>query len=236
MKRKNKIRVMAIFLSFLIVLPIFTPLFCCRCRHKQETTEVKTTTETTEMVDLSKEEDATETIIETEPQKSEIDILYEQMHREVSEIPYDYTNEKKEWFIAYKEILNNYPKEMYTTIYDIFSEREINLLFRVVQAEVGNYDFISKCNVASVIFNRHYYFQANISSILFANNQFETITNGLYLKVEVDEDTILACEYVFIFGDTTNGAMFFDSTNGNSWAAHNKVFIFRDSAGHDFYR
>ena len=162
--------------------------------------------------------------------------IYDRLNQEISAIPYDYTTEKREWFITYKNIIDKYPKAMFVTIYDVFPDEELDLLFRVVQAEVGDFDFMSKANVASVIFNRHYHFKTNLSSVLLAENQFSTIDNGRYLEVEIDEDTILACEYLFLFGDTTNGAMYFDSTNGNSWAAHNREFIFRDSAGHDFYK
>ena len=68
-----------------------------------------------------------------------------------------------------------------------------------------------------------------MSEILIPS-QFSTISNGSIHKVAVDETTILACEYVFMFGDTTGGALFFDS-NG----ALNYKFVFNDGA-HNFYK
>lgn len=146
--------------------------------------------------------------------------------------------DKREWFIAYKEIVSEYenildPPE---TIYDYFNEEELDLLFRVVQAEVGDeWEFIHKANVANVIFNRLYSESRDfkdcdsLSEVLVAD-QFCTVRNGNYKKVEVSDVTILACEYAFMIEDTTNGALFFDN-NGSL----NYEFINNDGA-HNFYK
>lgn len=87
--------------------------------------------------------------------KNDFDIAVEEMNQKMSEI--ESIQDKKEWFIAYKSIIDEYsyildPPE---TIYDYFTNEELDLLFRVVQAEIGDeYSFEQKCNVASVIFNR----------------------------------------------------------------------------------
>lgn len=65
---------------------------------------------------------------------------------------------------------------------------------------------------------------------ILTGDQFQPISDGRYKNVEVSEDTILACEYVFIFGDTTNGCLFFDS-NGKL----NYQFVKNDGA-HNFYK
>ena len=139
---------------------------------------------------------------------------------------------KKEWFIAYKKMINDYSNvlDKPESIYDYYTEEELSLLFHVVQAEIGDYTFEQKCNVASVIFNRleHEQFNNTIHEIL-TSDQFSTISNGRIHNVTVDEETILACEYVFMFGDTTDGALFFDS-NG----ALNYRYLFNDGA-HNFY-
>ena len=114
----------------------------------------------------------------------------------------------------------------------VFSEDELDLLFRVVQAEVGDeYSFEPKVNVASVIFNRleHERFPDTLSEIL-VYNQFSPISDGRYKEIEVSEDTILACEYAFQAEDITNGCLFFDSNN-----TLNYQFVFNDSA-HNFYK
>ena len=138
---------------------------------------------------------------------------------------------KKEWFLRYKEFMDscNY-EDKPETIYDCFSEQELNLLFKVVQAEIGDYTFEQKVNVANVIYNRihHGQFGETLSSVLIPS-QFATISNGRINRVKVDGDTILACEYAFLFADTTNGALFFDSDG-----SLNYEFLFYDGA-HNFY-
>ena len=139
--------------------------------------------------------------------------------------------DKKEWYLKYKAFIDDCKYEdKHETIYDCFTEQELDLLFRVVQAEIGDYSFEQKVNVANVIFNRiaHEKFGDTLKDIL-APSQFATISNGRINRVTVDEDTILACEYVFMFGDTTGGALFFDSNN-----ALNYKLLFSDGA-HNFY-
>ena len=140
---------------------------------------------------------------------------------------------KEEYFIAYKSIIARYPQitQGHETIYDAFTEEELSLLFKVVQAEIGDYSFEQKCNVVSVIFNRmtHDRFPNTLTEIL-SYDQFESISNGMYEKVQIDETTILACEYVYIFG-VTNNCVFFDS-NGN--LSHYQ-YVFNDGA-HNFYK
>lgn len=163
----------------------------------------------------------------------EIDTAIEEMNQKMAEI--ESIEDKKEWFIAYKSIIEEYsyiidPPE---TIYEYFTEEELDLLFHVVQAEIGDecYSFEQKANVASVVFNRLYHekFPDALSEIL-VYDQFSPISNGRYKEVEVSEDTILACEYAFEIEDTTDGCLFFDSNN-----TLNYQFVFNDSA-HNFYK
>lgn len=163
----------------------------------------------------------------------EIDTAIEEMNQKMAEI--ESIENKKEWFIAYKSIIEEYsyiidPPE---TIYEYFTEEELDLLFHVVQAEIGDecYSFEQKANVASVVFNRLYHekFPDALSEIL-VYDQFSPISNGRYKEVEVSEDTILACEYAFEIEDTTDGCLFFDSNN-----TLNYQFVFDDGA-HNFYK
>lgn len=113
---------------------------------------------------MQKVEVLNEKIIGTQPTikvkelKSRYDITIDKMNQKMEEIKS--IEDKKEWFIAYKSIVEEYsyiidPPE---TIYDYFSKEELDLLFYVVQAEVGDeYSFESKVNVANVIFNRFYH-------------------------------------------------------------------------------
>lgn len=159
------------------------------------------------------------------------------MQKEMQQI--EHIKDKKEWFIEYKKIISKYsntidPPE---TIYDYYTIDELNFIFRVVQAEIGDeYSFIEKCNVASVIFNRieNKEFGNNVNEIL-TSDQFSTIKNKKYLNVEISEDTILACEYAFMIEDTTDGCLYFESGNNKIHAAYAKE-VFTDKAGHTFYK
>lgn len=149
-------------------------------------------------------------------EEAELIMALENMNAKMASL--DAIEDTQEWFITYKNIVEEYsyvldPPE---SIYDYYSEEEINKLFGVVQAEVGDeYTFEQKCNVASVIFNRIYcnedsFARQNTLSDALTSDQFATINNGRYKQVEVSETTKLACEYVFMFGSTTE-ALFFDS-------------------------
>ena len=161
----------------------------------------------------------------------EIDKAIEEMNQKMAEI--ESIEDKKEWFISYKNIIDEYsyiidPPE---TIYDCFTEKELDLLFRVVQAEVGDeYSFEQKVNVASVIFNRlkHERFPDNLTEILVFD-QFSPISDGRYEKVNITENTILACEYAFMIEDTADGCLFFDSDETLNYKP-----VFKDGA-HNFY-
>lgn len=164
--------------------------------------------------------------------KNNYDTVLREIERKMESL--NNIGDKKEWFLEYKSIIEEYgnlfgPPEK---IYDYFSDKELDLLFRVVQAEIGDeqYSFEQKVNVASVIFNRldHEKFPNSLIDILVAD-QFETILNGRYLEVNIMEDTILACEYAFGIEDTAKGCLFFDSNN-----TLNYKYIFFDGA-HNFY-
>lgn len=190
--------------------------------------------------DVAAQEESTEQINEDKEKVQEV-VKEEKSELEIAQGEYDIKlanlsqmNLSKEgWFKEYKILVDEYSYILNKpeTIYDKFTQPELDLLFRVVQAEIGSeYSFEQKCNVVSVIYNRlaDERFGNTISEIL-VSHQFSTISNGAIYKVTVDEKTKLACEYVYLFGDTTNGALFFDS-NGRL----NYQFVFNDGA-HNFY-
>lgn len=150
-------------------------------------------------------------------------------------------NDKMEWFKNYKLIQKEYEEyiDIEQSIYDVYSENELALLFSIVETEVrGDTYFCEKANVASVIFNRieNDIFPNTLYDVLTQKNQFSSYSSNAYKNVEVNETTIIACEYAFQIEDTTKGALWFDSTNGNSWASKNRTYIFTDNVGHTFYK
>ena len=140
--------------------------------------------------------------------------------------------DKKGWFLSYKELIDLHsdvldPPE---TIYETYTEDEIYLIQRCVETECHGGDFDSKCNVASVIFNRveNSEFGDDITEVITAENQFA------YEKKKISEDTKLAVEYVFLIGDTTNGCIAFHS-NEKREKFNNWDYAFTDSIEHNFY-
>lgn len=139
----------------------------------------------------------------------------------------------KERFLAYKELYQEYdgyldPPE---TVYDKFTEEEIYLMQRCIETECFGADFDSKCNIASVILNRleDGRFGKTITDIITYPNQFA------YGRKSIEEDSILALEYVSMFGDTTKGALYFHS-NQTTKTFNGANFLFRDDVGHNFYK
>lgn len=187
-------------------------------------------------------------VIEESISKAQVDVIskrqLDKIQEAVTKINALDTSDTKEWFKNYKEIEREYSEwvDPDESIYDYFNSYELELLFRIVETEVrGDTYFDEKVNVASVIFNRigHDDFPMTLTDILTQRSpspQFSSYISGAYKNVEVTNTTILACEYAFQFGDTTNGALYFDSTNGNSWADKNREFLFKDNVGHSFYK
>lgn len=140
--------------------------------------------------------------------------------------------DNEEWFIAYKDLIEEYSEwvDPPETIYDYYTEDEIYLMQRCIETETFEQDFDSKVNVASVILNR-------IESDEFANEVSEIIVKGQFAfgRENISENTVLALEYAFMIGDTTDGALYFHS-NPKTETFNGAEFIFTDTAGHHFYK
>lgn len=140
--------------------------------------------------------------------------------------------DKKEWFLAYKEFIEKYPEyDRPQSIYEKYTEDEIYLMQRVIETEVYGCDFEAKTHVASVILNRiegDNKFPNDATTVCTAPGQF------VYSRKQISEDTKLALEYAEEIEDTTNGALYFNSMAPmDSW--NGRELIFTDDAGHSFY-
>lgn len=140
--------------------------------------------------------------------------------------------DNEEWFIAYKDLIEEYSEwvDPPETIYNYYTEDEVYLMQRCIETETFEADFDSKVNVASVILNR-------IESDEFANEVSEIIVKGQFAfgRENISENTVLALEYAFMIGDTTDGALYFHS-NPKTVTFNGAEFIFTDDAGHHFYK
>lgn len=175
-------------------------------------------------------EQAEKEVKEKKPKKSKKQIKKEEFESRLNNI--DNISDNEEWFIEYKELLSKYAEWIYLpeTVFDVFTEDEVNLICRMVETECYGQDFDPKVNVACVAFNRLYSenFGDTITEIITRPKQFA------YGRTKISEDTILAVEYAFMFGDTTQGALFFHSMKKTE-TFNKRKYIFTDNAGHHFY-
>lgn len=141
-------------------------------------------------------------------------------------------SDNKEWFIAYKELINEYSEwiDPPESIYDVYTSNEIYLMQRCIETETFEQSFNSKVNVASVILNR-------IESGEFGDDVNDIITPGqfAYGRKNISEDTVLALEYAYMIGDTTNGSLYFHSMSYRPRFS-GASYVFTDDAGHHFYK
>jgi len=139
-----------------------------------------------------------------------------------------------QYMAEYNSILQNYAQYLnITTMYDLFSEKDIEYLERCVETETfGGEDFQSKVNIAHVIINRMMddeRFPSTISEVVTAPGQFA------YGKREISPMTIAACEYASMNIDTTDGALWFHSGKKTN-TFNGAEYMFTDNSGHHFYK
>lgn len=95
------------------------------------------------------------------------------------------------------------------------SEKEYEILLRIVEAEATDEDVKGKMLVANVVLNRvaSDRFPNDIESVVFQKSkgkyQFSPLKDGRYYKVEISDTTRLAVDRVLAGEDESMGALFF---------------------------
>jgi len=100
-----------------------------------------------------------------------------------------------------------------------YSDKELDLLARLIRAEAENQPFNAKVGVGAVVVNRvkSDKFPNDISSVIYEKNQFTPTMNGMINK-PATEETIKAAKEALNGVDPTNGALFFfDTSAQSSW-------------------
>lgn len=191
----------------------------------------------TELIVVEEEENEEENKIEemeVEETESDTEDFYEVKRQELLDKQDDIASieDNKEWFLAYKSLIDEYSEwiDPPESIYDYFDDDEIYLMQRCVETETFEQDFDSKVNVASVILNR-------LESEEFYDSVYDVIVPGqfAYGRKNISEDTVLALEYAFMIGDSTDGALYFHS-NDKTATFNNASYMFTDDSGHHFYK
>ena len=127
-----------------------------------------------------------------------------------------------------------------------FSQSDIEVLQRIVEAEAGGEDADGRLLVANVVLNRvkDDMFPDNIPDVVFQKDngvtQFSPVSNGSYYRVTVSEETMAAVERALAGEDISDGALYFvarkyaDPKN-LKWFDENLTFLFQHG-GHEFFR
>ena len=172
-----------------------------------------------------------EIVEEIEEELDEYEIAAQECRAELDEI--ESICDNMEWYIAYKDVIAKYsdvldPPE---SIYDVYTEDEINIMCRVIETEVYQAPFDAKVNVANVILNR-------INSGDFGDTVYEVCTKPgqfAYGRKKISDDTVLALEYAYQICDTTYGSTYFHSNKTAKKTWNNADYVMTDEVGHHFY-
>ncbi len=126
------------------------------------------------------------------------------------------------------------------------NDGELEILYRIVQAEAGGEDDLGKKMVANVIINRvkDDRFPDTLEEVVFQKSggkvQFSPTADGRYEKVTVTKETREAVDEALLEKDHTNGALYFvasakTSSDKMSWF-ENHLICKGTHGGHTFYQ
>lgn len=122
------------------------------------------------------------------------------------------------------------------------SQKDYEILCRIVQAEAGGEDPLGKQMVADVIINRvkSARFPNTVEGVVFQGTQFSPILDGRYYTVHVTQETKDAVEDALEGKDTTGGALYFvnaaKADPGNLAWFESALTLCGEHGGHRFYR
>lgn len=126
------------------------------------------------------------------------------------------------------------------------SDKDIDTLLRIVEAEAGGEDRKGKLLVANVVINRvkNKKFPDNVTDVVYQREQnvtqFSPVSNGTINKVKISEETTEVVYSALRGEDISQGALFFMArkyaTSENAqWFDNHLTFLF-SYGGHDFYK
>lgn len=141
--------------------------------------------------------------------------------------------DKMEWYKAYRDIAARYSEWVpVKSILDEFTEEEFRLLCQLAETECYQRSMECKANVVSVALNRYYSgkFGKTLERVITKPHQFA------YGRERITESSILAVLFVYDFGDTAQGALYFHSFKEAKPTFQDGEYIFSDQAVHHFYK
>lgn len=147
--------------------------------------------------------------------------------------------------VAYEDktgwVYSKYIRDTETPIIE-FADKELEILYRITEAECTGQSIEAKENVVSSIINRLYdsNFPSTIKDIVFQDGQYSPIGDRRYYTVEVTDETKEAVHNVVKNGVTHDCIYFCNydkvtSSKLRKWF-DGLEFVFKDSSNHSYYR
>ena len=146
-----------------------------------------------------------------------------------------------------KKVATPKPKENIekVPIYN-FTDKEIEILERITEAECTGQSIESKKNVCSVVINRvnNKEFPDAVKDVVFektdGKQQFSPVSDNRYYEVEITDETKQAVSEVLYDGCTNEATYFFNMNDVKSgkikrWIDKKLSFLIKDDSGHSFY-
>jgi len=130
-------------------------------------------------------------------------------------------------------------------VYDA-TDKEVEMLERIVQAEAGSEDMKGRILVANVVLNRvsNKNFPDTVKQVIFQNSdgeyQFSPVADKRYWSVKVSKKTKEAVQRALQGEDYSDGALYFMArkrakASNAKWFDDNLKWLFKHG-GHEFYR
>lgn len=124
----------------------------------------------------------------------------------------------------------------------VLSDKEYNVLLRIVQAESGGCDEMGQILVANVILNRveSDEFPDTVSEVVYQKRQFSPVMDGSINTCKVSQQTIDAVDRALQGEDYSEGALYFMNRSGSSsrnsrWFDNNLDYLFKHG-DHEFFK
>lgn len=175
---------------------------------------------------VSKKETSTTTVYTYEPLEL-INIPKPLMFYQGGEVEFEKDDDKK------KETVVTEKNTVDTKINDKdlaleFNEEETDLLVRIGMCEAGGEDVECIAYVMRTVLNRvdDDYFPDTIYDVLYQKGQFAPVSSGWIDTVEPSEKCYEALEMVKSGWDKSNGALYFESCEGDSWHSRNLEYLY----------
>lgn len=138
-------------------------------------------------------------------------------------------------------VYSKYIRDTETPIIE-FTDKELEILYRITEAECTGQSIEAKENVVSSIINRLYdsNFPSTIKDIVFQDGQYSPIRDRRYYTVKVTDETKEAVHNVVKNGVTHDCIYFCNydkvtSSKLRKWF-DSLEFVFKDSSNHSYYK